>query len=420
MNVPSNIQKTALVAAVTLAISGITTLDNDFNLQVGFSSVISSAYAGDGSSGGGHKGAMGNNKGGQGQQGQGGQGYKGGKSVVDIMHDDGGEDDEDSDRPDWAGVPGRDGKPGRPSAGSDNQKGGEYGDLFVILRNDDGSPVMVGDEYYIVLSDGTVVLTEGGEVPAGTNMDLVQEVEFGRMNIARAPQSVLDHSLVEALSKVDGLTITLDNIELYTDPAGRLSVDGTTIDSPVENLTLYQALLEAVPDVDGILTISAYSSHDGADTTYTLKVDEDARLILAASALAASSDKTGVLTIDEVVLISSFMGVDDELGVLTATWTYDREAVYSDEVVSVMVDANNDGLFQYEDVNLYIELSSDDPAVTYVDDLTYGFNDIERLMLDGGDPNAALIVDTDSDGIDIFTQAADDAVQAIEFFHEFE
>lgn len=272
------LRKTALAAAVALVIGGFASLDYPVGTEIGMSSFISSAYAGDGSSGGGHKGAMGENRGGQGgqgAQGAGGQGNRGGRSVADVLADDDGDDD--SDRPDWAGVTGGEDRPG----GGGNiepgtPKGDEYGDLFVILRNDDGSPVTEGNEVYILLSDGTVVLTEGGEVPAGTDATLLQSVEFGRMNIARSPASVIEHALTEALSKLDKLEITGDNIDDFTDESGRLTVDGLTIDSPLESLALYQALVDADAkevNEDGMLVISATSSHDGADTTYTLLVD---------------------------------------------------------------------------------------------------------------------------------------------------
>lgn len=392
------LRKTALAAAVAIVVSGVGSVGGFAGLETGMSPIISTAYAGDGSSGGGHKGAMGENRGGQGGRGAGSQGHKGGRSVADVLADDDGDDD--SDRPDWAQQPGRDGKPGGGNAGDSTTKGGDYGDLFVILREDDGSPVTVGNEVYILLSDGTVVLTEGGEVPAGTDAALLQPVEFGRMNIARSPASVIEHALTEALSKLDGASIDAANIDEFTDESGRLTVDGLTIDSPVENLALYKALLLATPNDDGLLEITATSSHDGADATYTLLIDPAVRMDLAASAIAASSDKTGELGMDEVVLISSFMGVDDELADLVESYTYDRNTTYQDASVFIL-EEQPDGSYLKVEVDLL-------DAVT--------FNTIDRPMLD--DQNN-LVLDSDSDGIDVFTQAADDSVQVLEFVHEY-
>lgn len=391
------LRKTVLAAAVAIVVSGVASVGDFAGLETGMSPFVSTAYAGDGGSGNGQKGAMGGGRGGQGARGAGGQGQKGGRSVADVLADDDGDDD--SDRPNWAGSDGdKDNTPGGGNAGDNNQKGGDYGDLFVILRNDDGSPVTAGDEVYILLSDGSVVLTEGGEVPPGTDATLLQAVEFGRMNIARSPASVIEHALTEALSKLDGLTIDATTIDGFTDESGRLTVDELTIDSPLENLALYEALLTAQPNDDGLLVVSATSSHDGADTTYTLLVDPSVRMDLAASAIAASSDKFGDLTMDEVVLISSFMGVDDELADLVEDYTYDPSDFYNTNV-TILVE-QPDGSFEKESVNLLVAVD---------------FNTIERPYLDGDE----LKIDADTDGIDIFTQAADDSVQVLEYVHEY-
>jgi len=399
MKVSKNIQKTALVAAVTLAISGIATVDNNLNLQVDFSSVISAAYAGDSDGGsGGHKGAMGANKGGQGERGQGSQGYKGGKSAADVLADDDGDDE--SDRPQWAQSPGRDGKPGGGSAGSDNQKGGDYGDLVELLRNDlgqlvdpDGNLIPPGGDAYLVDVNGDPIQLVDGEVPAGAQPI---PIETGRLNIVRAPASVIEHSLVEVLSKLDQ-----DGAVIGTDASGRLTVtvDGvtSTIDSPVENLAIYQALLEA-DIVDGKITLTATSSHDGDTTTYSVSFDPEDRLDLAASALAAASDKTGTLTVGEIVFTSETLGVFDELSSLVSVYEYDRDTTYN-FTVNVLV-LQPDGTYKEQPVDL---LSTD-------------------IWTDYSTPAITIVApdNADADGIDIFTQAADDSVQVLEFVHEYE
>lgn len=89
--------------------------------------------------------------------------------------------------------------------------------------------------------------------------DLVQEVEFGRLNLARAPQAVLDASFDEAISNLNAAK------DIRIDASGRLMVttdiydefllneDGTrvvvetvekAIDSPKENLALYLKLMQ--------------------------------------------------------------------------------------------------------------------------------------------------------------------------------
>ena len=225
------------------------------------SGFVSTAYADEDGGGGGHKG-----KGGQGAQmggerkGRGGEGQRGGggKALTDILSEDEGED---SDRPDWAQQPGREGKPGGGSAGSDTKKGGDYGDLWVILRNDDGSAVMVDGYPVVVLNDGTTTYAlaqSDGELPAEL-ASMVSEVEFGRLNIARSPSKVIDHALSEALSKLDGVVITAATLEAVTDPSGRLvAPDGSTIDSPLENLAIYY---EKMGDSDKAIAFIRHAQH---------------------------------------------------------------------------------------------------------------------------------------------------------------
>lgn len=406
-------RKTALAAAVMLVLGGVATMSSFTSSETGSFSLMSYAYADEDGGGhegvGGHKGAMGSGRGGQGIRGEGGPGYRGGKSIGNVLSDDG--EEEDSDRPDWAQSPGREGKPGGGNTGGDSQKGEDYGDLFVILRYDDGTPVTVGNEVYLVTVDGTVILTEGGEVPEGVSTEDLIPVEFGRLNVARSPVGVLEHSLTEALSKLDGLTITADNIADYTDASGRFVIDGVSIDSPLENLALYEALLTAKDtDGDGLLEVTTTSSRSDSGTEPSLLlVSPDVRLDLAASMVAASSDKAGELTIDEVVLISSFLGVDDELASLVTDYTYSRDATYDDVTVWVLVE-QPDGSFVPTDVNVLEALTADDGDI-------YGFNTVTRLELDA---DGNVVVDDNTVGIDVFTQAADDAVQVIEFVHTFE
>ena len=355
-----------------------------------FDDLIPSAQAAEDGSGG-HKGAMGANRGGgagKGKAGAGGYQRGGNKDIADILDDDGG--DEDSDRPDWAqGNKELNPHRGEGNAGSDTQKGGDYGDIWVILRDDLGNPILDENGNIQPCVDlactETLSLNEDGELEPGDAGSVI-EVEFGRLNIARSPASVLEHSLVEALSKLDG-GILGENVTL--DPAGRLTVDGSTIDSPLENLALYEALLTAPVDDEGNATLSVTTSVEGAgNVTYSFTVPEDVRLDLAASAFAAASDKTGDITIDEVVNISKFLEVDDELAGLVGDYQY-SDAVYDDVKVWILVETSP-GVLEPQLV----------PVSQYVT-----FTPVPAI-------------DGDADGIDRFTQAADDAIQVLEFVHD--
>ncbi|HEY9198343.1 MAG TPA: hypothetical protein VIR60_03180 [Gammaproteobacteria bacterium] len=390
-----NFKRNGLAVGIALTLFAAPLLTPVLDTGTAQAGIIAEAQAAeDGGAKGGHQGAMGAQRGGKSQKGGSAAGQRSGnKSVGDILAGEGdGEDsgDEDSDRPAWAGGnkelnPHR----GDGNAGGDTKKGGDFGDIWVILRDDLGNPILDANGNIQPCLDAActevVQLTADGELPP-EYADNVIAVEFGRLNISRAPDKVLEHSLVEALTKLDGgvlgSTVTLD-------PSGRLVVDGDAIDSPLENLALYEALL-TTPAVDGVVTLSITTTVEGSgDVTFTFAVPESERLDLAASALAAASDKTGDLNVDEVVNISKFLGVDDELAALVGDYTYDRTDTYGDVNVWILMETSP-GVFEPRLV----------PVADSVD-----FNDLP-------------LVDDDTNGIDRFAQAADDSVTVLEFVHD--
>ncbi|MDP5349748.1 MAG: hypothetical protein NWQ32_15355, partial [Paracoccaceae bacterium] len=160
-----------------------------------------------------------------------------GERVIIII-----EGDDDSDRPAWAGGA----KELNPQRGDGNPnpgttKGDLYGDLVYLYRDPiTGLPILVdGYEQACTNSDCTEYEPIiDGEVPEGAI-----EVDFGRTNIMRAPASVTEHSLDEVVNKLfpvdaDGNPVA---VTITTDEAGRIVVDGATIDSPLENYALYLA-----------------------------------------------------------------------------------------------------------------------------------------------------------------------------------
>lgn len=390
-----NLQRTAIVAGIGLAIfvsgAALTAFENMNEL-----SIITAAQAAEGSgSGGGHEGGSGGKQQGKGAANKGSQTKRGGNHEIDrILGEDASE--EDSDRPPWA----MGNKEANPHSGTSGSKGGstkkgtDYGDIWVILRDDEGTPILDAVNGNVqpcldLACTTYVQLTADGELPAEYTSQVIG-VEFGRLNVARSPSKVTEHSLVEALSKLDGGTLGVD---VTLDPAGRLVVDGSAIDSPLENLALYVALLTA-PVKDGVVTLSITTNVEGSgDTTYTFSVPEDVRLDLAASMLAAASDKTGDLTVDEIVNISKFLGVDDELAALVGDYTYDRDTIYGDVSVWVLkqsTDADGNTIYIPTEVDV-------------IDVVTF---------------NTTPAIDGDANGIDRFTQAADDAVQVLEYVHD--
>ncbi|GAB4239375.1 MAG: hypothetical protein Tsb0032_43460 [Kiloniellaceae bacterium] len=290
-----------------------------------------------------------------------------GQRVIIILEDD---SDDDSDRPAWA-QGNRELNPhskggGRPE-GAGVKKGDLYGDLWMILRDDNGEPILDANGHVQpVLADGTVIqLTEDGELPTEYE-DLVVEVELGRTSVSRAPTQVLLHALDEVTTKLDtATTVTLDE-------AGRLVIDGATIDSPLENLAVYTYLMTG-GTIDGLPS--------GFDV---------------ASMLGAATDKTGVLSIDEVVYLNNVLGVN-EINVATgtidyydfSTYDYSRAAAYDGVTVTYLADPDGDGIYQ---------------TVTET---------VMDAVFDGEDWG-----DDTTGGVNDFVQSADDARAVINFLHE--
>ncbi len=299
-------------------------------------------------------------------------------------------EDEDSDRPEWAGVPGKDGKPGRPNQLTGVKKGDLYGDMYVLLRDENGVPI------YTQLPDGTWVVqpVDADGVPIPLDEDghptvegVAVEVELGRSNVARAPLNVLEKRYDEVLKLIaDATAVTLD-------AAGRLvfTIDGEekTIDSPLENLAIYVELMN-----QGTLTDVANPSiftgdlANLVDGTYTI-----ADLVEAKSFLAAAVDKTGSVGIDNVEYLGQILGIDgtltDKVGsqyVDYSAFTYDREATYIGVTADVLVQ-QSDGSWVATTVNIYDAVFSN--------------------------------VNYDGSNVEAFAQASDDARAVIEFIHEY-
>jgi len=299
---------------------------------------------------------------------------------------------EDSDRPAWAGVPGRDGKPGRGSPTPGTKKGDLYGDMYVILRDANGVPVLKQ------LADGTWVVqpigVDGQPLPFDAegnliNPELALEVELGRLNVGRSPESVLAARYAEAVKLINAAdTITLD-------ASGRLVLItggvAKTIDSPLENLALYKEVLKA-----GTLTgVNVADPSKFAAISYLVNGAHDAADVkAAASFLAAASDKAGSLTIDKVVYLNRILGITgtltDSIGegsyIDFSTFAYDRAAAYGNTTVDILL-KQPDGSYRAETVNVYTALFKGVPYIS-------------------------------ASGVDGFAQSADDARAIIEFVHD--
>jgi len=124
----------------------------------------------------------------------------------------------------------------------------------------------------------------------------IPEVELGRLSVARSPSHVLQKALDEALANFTTSMVTLYDMTAE-DAANLLKTQYDTtvrIDSPLENLALYQELL-----TDG--------------STQLPGVTPASRNDLAAILLGSASDKTLAVTEDTVKAVSIILGVQDNL-----------------------------------------------------------------------------------------------------------
>ncbi len=329
-------------------------------------SLIPSAQAAESGSGSANKQS---GKGRKGASDRGTSGKGSGKGRKDVLTKGIGEADEDSDRPVWAGVKGGKAGAGGKPAGGGTKKGDLYGDLWVVLRDANGVPILSSAGFVQPIDvNGNLIPLDAEGAPLDPT--LTQEVEFSRLSVSRAPSKVLTHSLDEAISKITaGTTITLD-------AAGRIVIDGSTIDSPLENLALYKAIMTSTLP-------AAVAAKLPADT-------------FAASLLAAAADKTSTINTDVLVYLNNFVGINTVVdGKVTDyykfTTDYDRYTTYKDVYVQVLVPQDDGVTYILQNVNVYDTLFSSSNWI---------------------DPTPS------SAGADDFAAAANDALRVIQFVHD--
>ena len=353
--------------AVPMAVNSVTGFDLG---------VISAAHAADdgGSSkkGGGHKGAAGSQKGVK------GKGDSASKKIFRVPAA-----AEDSDRPVWAGVKGgKAGAGGKPGTAG-TKKGDLFGDMVVILRDANGVPITNADGLvqpiaYVYDASGNLVpyLVDGKlvTIPYDAEGNLVTtingvsvytaEVDLGRLSVARAPTKVLQHSLDEALAK-----LTTPSAVIGLDAAGRLTVNGVAIDSPLENLALYKTYM-TTGTIAGVTLPTGFNP---------------------AALLAAAADKTGSISVDTVVYMNSILGINSGTTYYDfSSVNYDRYTTWKNATAQILVLQPDGVTYKVETVNLY-------DAV---------FNSTNWT-----DPTAV-------GGADDFATAADDYLKVIEFVHD--
>lgn len=257
--------------------------------------------------------------------------------------------------------------------------------MYVILRDANGVPILneAGFVQPIDINGNPIPLDAEG---APIDPTLAVEVELGRLNVGRSPSRVLDRRAEEVVAMLTGAEA------ISVDAAGRLVIttDGVakTIDSPLENLAVYVALMTqgTIPGVTDLPGTEFDHLVDGVFTT--------ADMASAVSFLAAATDKATPLTADDVAYINAILDINTvQTGDVTYSnvdysgFSYDRSDAYADVTVQVLVQQPN-GSWVPTTVNVY--------------DVVFGGEDY-----------------TGSGTFSAFTQAAEDARAIVNYIHEY-
>ncbi len=260
-------------------------------------------------------------------------------------------EEEDSDRPAWAGEKGGKNAHGEKPGTAGSAKGDLYGDLYVILRDANGVPILNSSGFVQPIDkEGNLVPLDAEGAPIDPSLAI--PVEFSRLSAGRSPTQVLDQRAEEVVTLLNGATA------ITTDPAGRLVVtgaDGTTktIDAPLENMALYVALMTqgTIPGVTDLPGTEFDFLVDGTLTTADMKA--------ATSFLAAAADKYAPISLDTVAYQNAILGINPvKVGDVTysnvnySSYSYDRSDTYGAVTATVLV-KQADGSYVPTEVNVY-------------------------------------------------------------------
>jgi len=350
------------------------------------------------------------------------------------------------------------GGPGGGGGGGDAVEP-DYGDLIILYRNDDGVPVpsasvlvpnpesglmvdgglcwqpTTADPAFLLAFDAWVppldrvvlptLLTEfDGRyvIPVdqytcgveGIFGSYTEEIDFGRINQARSPESVFEAQLEDVVIKL----ATADSTSL--DPAGRMVASNcvevdeeieitstSTIDSPLQNLAAYRQLM-----LTGAIGAELPQGADWLDT--------------AARGLGVSSDKGGEVNVDIVAYLNQLMGLDVATTILPKLCETYRAEVQGtiQPVEKCFLDYRSYGYVRGANFGAL-------PSPAYIPELSPNEGWFEYLAyVDLTDPplfhilqgpiTTAVFEDVVFNGGNIrgFTQAADDTRAVINFMHD--
>lgn len=150
----------------------------------------------------------------------------------------------------------------------------------------------------------------------------IPEGDYGRLNVARAPQHVRDQALAEALNTVTDWSLYLLTL---TQAADAIYASNTTpivrVDSPTQSLALYQAVLRdgSIPAIGG-----------------------GSAFVQAAIFLASASDKTKIVTTNTVIAMNTILGVQNPINPATGVKATDEEMAIAAESIRLAIQTSHD------------------------------------------------------------------------------
>ena len=187
----------------------------------------------------------------------------------------------------------------------------DYGDLIILYRDAGGVPILDVNQCHQPLAfpgnvgcpaaglidvDGTLVVPTD---PATCAVEpafatCVQEVDFGRVNLARASERVLASQLQDVqvnLAIADCTSLDAAGRAVHSGYIGDALVT-STIDSPLQNLAMYKYLMQ-----DGTIGVPLPQGAGALET--------------AARAFGVAMDKGGEVNIDMLVYLNQILGLTD-------------------------------------------------------------------------------------------------------------
>jgi len=285
----------------------------------------------------------------------------------------------------------------------------DYGDLYRLFRDLNGVPILsdIGCLQPLNIFGGLVPLDEYCEVVEGDGILPPEEVDFGRLSVARSPESVLEASFDEVISLIKSSSfVDIDpagrlmlETEIFDQETGEVETAWKTIDSPLENLALYVHLMKYghVQTATGVI-----ADEEGDVITYRPALDPDADygkfgtnvrfllpmipggveaekptvkdLTFSAFFLAGAADKTGEITVDLVQYINRILAIPNLTNSITENpdfvdfrhMAYCRDDNF-DKEVAVILPANIAGTWYVTDVNLldWLDVANNDQSASY-------------------------------------------------------